>query len=131
VWLTTSAVGCAVMSTGVVSHHIQIEMRIIIQRYSMLSKSICCVTIRLELWSTDVVLKIITHVECFLQTASPQDSVEVSTKQKKSSGKSNKPDSLKVDSSADLPVPSCDEFVPALPKARGKKKHENSVPKPR
>jgi len=65
-----------------------------------------------------------------LQTASPRDLAEVSTKQKKSSGK-GKPDSPKVEASADLPVPSSDEFIPALPKARGKKKPENSVPKPR
>jgi len=54
----------------------------------------------------------------------------VSTKQKKSNGK-GKPDTPKVDTSADLPVPSSDEFIPAPPKARGKKKPDNSVPKPR
>ena len=55
---------------------------------------------------------------------------EVSTKPKKSSGK-GKPDSPKVESSADLPVPSSDEFIPAPPKARGKKKPENAITKPR
>jgi len=66
----------------------------------------------------------------FAQIVSPQDLSEVSTKQKKSSGK-GKPDSPKVDSSADLPLPSSDEFIPAPPKARGKKKPETAVAKPR
>jgi len=56
---------------------------------------------------------------------------EVSTKPKKSYGK-GKSDSPKIEASADLPVPACEEFVPAAPpKARGKKRPENSVPKPR
>jgi len=74
--------------------------------------------------------KSLKHAKCCLQIASPGDLAEVSTKQKKCSGKS-KPDSLKVESSAGLPVPSCDEFVPAPPKTRGKKKIENTIPKPR
>jgi len=67
-----------------------------------------------------------------LQTASPREFSEVSTKQKKSSGKT-KPDLPKVETSADLPLPlpSSDEFIPAPPKARGKKKAENTVSKPR
>jgi len=65
-----------------------------------------------------------------VQTASPQDLSEVSTKHKKSGGK-GKPDSPKVESSPDLPVPISDEFIPAPPKARGKKKPENALAKPR
>jgi len=67
----------------------------------------------------------------YVQTASPQDLSEVvSTKQKKSSGK-GKPDSPKVESSTDLPVSTSDEFIPAPPKARGKKKPDSAVAKPR
>ena len=74
----------------------------------------------------------LTYVAHVLQTAGPRDLSEVPTKQKKPSGK-NKLDSPTVESlsSADLPVPSSDEFIPAPPKARGKKKPETSVPKPR
>jgi len=73
---------------------------------------------------------ILTRVAHSVQSASPRDLSEVSTKQKKSSGK-GKPDAPKAETSADLLVPSSDEFIPAPPKARGKKKPENSVPKPR
>jgi len=72
----------------------------------------------------------IINKHLFVQTMSPQDLSEVSTKQKKPSGK-GKPDSPKLESSADLPVPSTDEFIPAPPKARGKKKPENTIAKPR
>lgn len=65
-----------------------------------------------------------------MQTVSPRDLFEVSTKPKKASGK-GKSESPKVEAAADLLVPSPDEFIPAPPKARGKKKPETAVPKPR
>lgn len=66
----------------------------------------------------------------FLQTANFRDLSEVSTKPKKSSGKS-KLDLPEGESSVEIPLPSYDEFIPAPPKARGKKKPENTIPKPR
>jgi len=54
----------------------------------------------------------------------------VSTKPKKSNSKV-KLETAKVEPASELPAPSSDEFIPAPPKARGKKKGENSVPKPR